>query len=143
MNKTINSMQVRESTSHIIRDPINTYSECKDMSSLAQEAFVVLTLNTRSKLIARHLVSLGLADSTLVHPREVFRPAISDGASAIILVHNHPTGETTPSMEDIRVTRQLIDASKIIGIKVTDHLIIGPNSERPFLSLRESGIVQF
>jgi hypothetical protein len=113
-----------------------------DTAQLAQEAFTVLTLNRKYKVIDRHLISLGIADASLVHPREVFRAAISDGACAIVLSHNHPSGDTTPSAEDLRITRQLVEAGKILDIEVLDHVIIG-RGERPFLSLRESGLVSF
>jgi DNA repair protein RadC len=82
------------------------------------------------------------AGSGLVHPREVFRAAILDGAGAIILAHNHPSGDPTPSSEDIRITRQLVEAGKILDIEVLDHVVVG-RGERPFLSLRESGLVSF
>lgn len=113
-----------------------------DTAKLAQESFTVLTLNTKYQVIDRHLVSLGTVDSCLVHAREVFRPAIADGATAIVVSHNHPSGNPTPSAEDIRVTRQLVDAGKIIGIDVLDHVIIGRGTT-PYASLRESGLVDF
>jgi DNA repair protein RadC len=139
---TLDAMQVREPTTTLVRDPASAHTVCADMGQLAQEAFAVLTLNTKNKLITRHLVTLGLADSAQVHPREVFRPAIQDSAAAVILVHNHPSGDPTPSAEDLRVTRQLIDAGKVIGIRVLDHIIIGRN-DTPHLSLREKGLVPF
>ena len=93
-----------------------------------------------NRLIARHMVSLGTVSSTLVQPREVFRPAITDGASNVIIAHNHPSGETCPSAEDIKITKQLIEAGKHLEIRILDHLIIGGTG---FLSLRESGLVTF
>jgi DNA repair protein RadC len=110
-----------------------------DMKPLAQEAFVVISLNTKNHIIKRHLISLGTVNSSLVHPRECFRPLIMDGASATILAHNHPSGDPTPSAEDIKVTRQLISAGEIVGIKVLDHVVIGNTA----LSLREAGLCQF
>jgi DNA repair protein RadC len=142
MNMTIHTMQVREATPKIVRDPASAHAECADMADLAQEAFAVLTLNTRNKLVARHLVSLGLADTAPVHPREVFRPAIIDGAASVILVHNHPSGDPTPSVEDLRVTRQLIEAGAVVGIRVLDHVIIG-RGDTPHLSIREKGLATF
>ena len=114
----------------------------QDTAHLAQEAFTVVTLNRKYGVLDRHLVSLGLVDSCLVHPREVFFPAIQSHASAIVVAHNHPSGDVTPSAEDIRITRQLVEAGKILDIEVLDHVIIG-RGDRPFLSLRESGLVQF
>jgi DNA repair protein RadC len=115
--------------------------ECylSDLKSVAQECFVVIALNAKNKVIERHLVSLGTVSSTLVHPREVFRALIQSGASACILAHNHPSGDPTPSSEDIKITRQLNSAGEIIGIKILDHVIIGDTA----LSLREAGLVAF
>ena len=110
-----------------------------DMKALAQEAFVVIAMNTKNRVIARHLVSIGIVDSALVHPREIFRPAILDGASSVILAHNHPSGDSCPSAEDIKITRQLVQAGGHIGIKVLDHFVIGDSA----LSLREAGLVEF
>jgi len=142
MTLTIDTMQVREPTATMLRDPYSAHAVCADMAQLAQEAFAVLSLNTKNKLITRHLVTLGLVNSAPVHPREVFRPAISDGAEAVILAHNHPSGDPTPSAEDLRVTRQLIEAGKVIGIRVLDHVIIG-RGDTPHCSLREKGLVTF
>ena len=124
------------------RTPEEAHRLLADTAQLAQEAFTVLTLNRKYRVLDRHLISLGIADASLVHPREVFRAAISDGACAIVLSHNHPSGDTTPSAEDLRITRQLVEAGKILDIEVLDHVIIG-SGERPFLSLRESGLVSF
>ena len=118
-------------------DQVEAYLQ--DIKDLAQEVFVVVTLNTRNRVIQKHLVSIGTVNSTLVHPREVFRPAILDGATAVILGHNHPSLDVTPSAEDIKITRQLVGAGAVIGIKVLDHIIIGESS----LSLRETGLCHF
>ena len=125
--------------------PEDTARICADLKELAQEAFHVLLLNTRNKLINRQLVSLGVVDSTLVHPREIFRPAFLQGASAIVLVHNHPSGDPTPSAEDVKLTRQLIQVGQVMGIKILDHVIIGRATEsgRGYLSLRESAVCEF
>jgi DNA repair protein RadC len=112
----------------------------EDMRSLAQEAFCVLTLNTKNRVIRRHLISLGTLSSTPVHPREVFRPAITDGAAAVIVAHNHPSGDPAPSADDLCITRKLIAAGRQIEIRVLDHLIIG---DGPPLSLKESGLAEF
>jgi len=137
---------VREMTGSFIRTPEDTYEACIDLTTLAQESFQVLSLSTKNGLLNRHLVSLGIVDATLVHPREVFRPIISDGASACILCHNHPSGDVSPSAEDLKITRQLVEAGKIIDINVLDHVIVGRKrngGNAPWLSLRESGLVAF
>jgi DNA repair protein RadC len=87
-------------------------------------------------------------DASLVAPREVFRGAVADSAAAIVCAHNHPSGDPTPSAEDVRITRQLVEAGRILGIRVLDHVVIGrPDATGPgapgFLSLRESGLVTF
>ncbi len=100
------------------------------------ECMVVLLLNTRRRVKGHHLVSMGTMDTLMVHPREVFRVAITGGASAIILAHNHPSGDPTPSEADIRVTRDLIRAGQLVKIDVLDHVIVGWGR---FCSLRELG----
>jgi len=135
-----------ETTDVFVRTPEDCYRTCEEQSGYGQEAFTVLCLNTRNRLIAGGIISIGIADSTLVHSREVFRKAIEVGAAAIILAHNHPSGDPSPSTEDVKLTKQLIQAGQVIGIKVLDHVIIGrrsPGMLRGFQSLRESGVVVF
>jgi DNA repair protein RadC len=106
------------------------------------EQFQVVLVNTRRKLIRVERISQGTLDTLLVHPREVFRLAISAGAAAIVLVHNHPSGDPTPSEADIKVTRDLIRAGQILKIDVLDHIILGRRTqERPrdYVSLKELG----
>lgn len=136
---------VREAKGDRLSTPEDVYRVCSDIAGLAQEAFHVLSLDAKNRLINRHLVTLGVADACLVHSREVFRAAIQDGASAVVLLHNHPSGDPTPSAEDLRITRQLIEAGKIVDINVLDHVIIGRQAaeRQPFLSLRESGLCAF
>jgi len=123
-----------------LRDPAACALACADIQTAAQELFICFDLNAKNGVIDRRLVSLGLLDASLVHPREIFRGAIVAGAAAIICIHNHPSGDPTPSAEDVRITRQLVDAGRILGIRVLDHVIIGrPNHT----SLREQGLVSF
>ena len=110
-----------------------------ELKEAAQEAFIVIALNAKNRVIEKHLVSLGTVSSALVHPRECFRPLILSSASTCILAHNHPSGDPTPSSEDIKITRQLVSAGELIGIKILDHVIIGSTA----LSLRESGLCCF
>lgn len=100
------------------------------------ECFVVLILNTRRRVRGHIMVSTGTMDTLLVHPREVFRGAIVGGAAAIIVMHNHPSGEADPSEADIKVTRDLIRAGQLLKIEVLDHVIVGNGQHR---SLRELG----
>jgi DNA repair protein RadC len=106
------------------------------------ETFQVLLLNTRRRLLRVEEISHGTLDTILVHPREVFRSAIAANAAAIVLVHNHPSGDPTPSEADIKVTRDLIRAGQLLKIEVLDHVIIGratPERPKDYASLRELG----
>ncbi len=107
-----------------------------------QECFVTLLLDTRRRLIGHHLVGIGLLDSVLVHPREVFRAAIIAAAHAVVVAHNHPTGDPTPSTADIRTTRDLIRAGQLLKMELLDHVVIGkpsPERSRDYSSLKECG----
>jgi DNA repair protein RadC len=99
-----------------------------------QEQFHIVTLDTQHGPIANHLITVGTLDASLVHPREVFRPAIRDAASAILLVHNHPSGDPTPSAEDRAVTRKLRDVGNLIGIQVLDHIVVARERGRSIMS---------
>jgi DNA repair protein RadC len=102
-----------------------------------KEHFFVISLNTKNKVKFVELVSIGTANSSLVHPREVFRRCIIRGASAAIVCHNHPSGESEPSEEDINITKRLVEAGKIVGIEILDHVIIGQR----WSSMKEKGII--
>jgi DNA repair protein RadC len=106
------------------------------------EQFQVVLLNTRRRLIRVERISQGTLDTLLVHPREVFKLAIAGNASSIVLVHNHPSGDPTPSEADIKVTRDLIRAGQLLKIEVSDHIILGRRTEerlKDYVSLRELG----
>lgn len=90
-----------------------------------QEEFHIVTLDTKNQVMGSHQITVGTLDASLVHPREVFRPAIRDSAASVILVHNHPSGDTTPSREDYAVTRRLESSGELLGIEVLDHIIVG------------------
>jgi DNA repair protein RadC len=110
----------------------------EDLRYLHQEHFVCLFLNTKNAVIGRETLSVGSLNATLVHPRELFRAAIKKSSAAVICVHNHPSGDPTPSTEDIQLTHRLVEAGKIIGISLLDHIIIG---DRKFISMKEQGLV--
>ena len=106
------------------------------------EHFQIVLLNTRRRLIRVEVISQGTLDTLLAHPREVFRPAIAANASAIVLAHNHPSGDPSPSEADIKATRDLIRAGQVLKIEVLDHIILGRRSEgrsKDYASLRELG----
>ncbi len=106
------------------------------------ETFQIILLNTRRRLIRIEPISQGTLDTLLVHPREVFRAAIAANAAAVVLAHNHPSGDPTPSEADIKVTRDLVRAGQLLKIDVLDHVIIGratPERPKDYVSLRELG----
>jgi DNA repair protein RadC len=105
----------------------------KSLGNKKKEHFKILSLTTRKKLISIDDISIGILDGSLAHPREIFKPAIQNSAASIILVHNHPSGDPTPSNDDIKMTERLIEAGKIMGIEIDDHVIISDNL---FASLR-------
>ncbi|OGX68189.1 MAG: hypothetical protein A2189_08225 [Paenibacillus sp. RIFOXYA1_FULL_44_5] len=110
----------------------------EDMRYLQKEHFVCLFLNTKNHVLAQETLSMGSLNASIVHPREVFRAAIKRSSASIICVHNHPSGDPTPSPEDIDLTRRLSEAGQIIGIEVLDHLVLGDNT---FVSLKERGLL--
>ena len=111
----------------------------EDMRHRNREVLKLLLLNTRSRLIKETNVSTGTVDMALVSPRELFIEAFQKNASAIILLHNHPSGDPTPSREDVRITRRVYEAGMLIGIELLDHIIIGNNC---FVSMKEKGFFQ-
>jgi len=145
MTAMIQMPLVKEARKEKVRSPEDVARVCADLRDLAQESFHVLALNAKNNLINRYMVSVGIVDASLVHPREVFRQAIMENASNIVVTHNHPSGDSTPSAEDVRITRQIIEAGRVVGITVQDHVIIGRESDsgRGFLSMRESGLCDF
>ena len=105
----------------------------------SKEHFAVLLLNTKNHVLAMPVISVGTLSASIVHPREVFQAAISHAAASMILVHNHPSGDPTPSSEDIAVTRRMVEAGKVMDIPVLDHIILGDDK---FISLKEKGMIQ-
>ena len=127
---TIAELQKRINQS---KKPVKKISCAEDVFNLMheklkdkkEEHFYVLMLDTKNNLIGEQLISKGILDSSIVHPREVFRPAIKNSASKIILVHNHPSGDPTPSQEDLDITEKIMGVGEELGIKVLDHIILG------------------
>ena len=110
----------------------------EDMRYLDKECLKVIMLNRKNKVIGSENVSLGSLDSSVVHPREVFKNAIKKSSASIIICHNHPSGDPTPSVEDINVTKRIKECGKILGIELLDHIIIGNGK---YISLKEKGIL--
>ncbi len=136
---------VRETNGAKCTTPEDVVRELADLRTAAQECFVTITLDSKNRIIDKHLVTIGTLNASLAHPREVFRTAIMDAAASIILAHNHPSGDSTPSAEDVRVTRQLVEVARHVEIPILDHIIIGRGTETcdGYISLRETGMVQF
>jgi DNA repair protein RadC len=108
------------------------------IKDMAKEHFKLILLNTRNKIIGISDISTGTLNASLVHPREVFKEAITRSASSVVVAHNHPSGDTQPSDEDIRITKRLVEAGRIIGIEVLDHIIVTKGSH---LSLKGRGFI--
>lgn len=122
----------------IIKSPKDVANIVMHIRKNRKENFVVLYLNARNQLIHKETIAIGTLNASIVHPREVFQPAISSSAASIILTHNHPSGDTTPSDEDIKLTRRMIKAGEIMGIEVLDHVIV---SEKTCLSMKDEGLI--
>lgn len=121
-----------------IKGPADAYRYVSEMGRLKKEEFKALYLDVRHRVLHEEVVSVGSLTGSLVHPREVFRPAVHYGAAAVLVAHNHPSGDTAPSQEDIAITRQLSDAGRLLGVELLDHLIVGNGR---YVSLKESGVL--
>ncbi|MFC6331580.1 DNA repair protein RadC [Paenibacillus septentrionalis] len=108
----------------------------EELRYLKKEHFVCLFLNTKNHIIGKETLSMGTLNASLVHPREVFRAAIKVSSASIICMHNHPSGDPSPSSEDIQITKRLAEAGSLLGIEVLDHIVIGDGR---FVSLKEQG----
>ncbi|WP_091274608.1 RadC family protein [Alteribacillus persepolensis] len=129
----------QEEERYIIRTPEDASNYVmEDMRFLAQEHFVVLCLNTKNQVIHRQTLFIGSLNASIVHPRELFKEALRRTAASVICLHNHPSGDPSPSSEDIEVTKRLIECGRILGIEVLDHVIIG---DREYISLKEKGYI--
>ncbi|MGY0693179.1 RadC family protein [Virgibacillus sp. FSP13] len=129
--------QYKPSDRYVIRSPEDGADYImEEMRGLKQEHFVVLFLNTKNQIIHRQTIFIGSLNASIVHPREVYREAVKRSAASIICAHNHPSGDPSPSQEDIHVTRRLVESGKMIGIELLDHIVIG---DRKFVSLKEKG----
>ncbi len=123
----------------IIRTPRDVEAYLvNELRQLTQEVFVVLSLNSKNQLVGKDYATTGTLNSSLVHPREVFKIAVRRSAASIVVVHNHPSGDPQPSREDVEVTKRLGEAGKLMGIEVLDHIIIGDGR---YVSLRERGVL--
>lgn len=121
-------------TEVFLRSPQEVFEYAKDLIRLKKEYLRGLYVDTRNKLVRDEVIAIGTLNASLAHPREIFHPAIESHAAAIILVHNHPSGDSSPSKDDIELTKQIYKASKILDIEILDHVIIG---NEKYFSLKE------
>ncbi|WP_179295575.1 RadC family protein [Bacillus sp. FJAT-45350] len=137
LGRRISTLQIEDR--YTIRSPedVSRYV-MEDMRFLTQEHFVCLYLNTKNHVLHKETIFVGSLNASIVHPREVFKEAFRRSAASIICLHNHPSGDPSPSSEDIEVTKRLRESGKILGIELLDHVIIG---DRKFISLKEYGAI--
>ena len=114
---------------HTVQDVVNQAVEIRDKK---KEYLLAFFLNARHQLITKEIISIGTLTASLAHPREIFAPAIGKAAAGVILVHNHPSGDPSPSDEDIRLTKRIAQAGQIMGIELLDHLIVTENGSYSF-----------
>ena len=143
LNRGLPIVRVRLEPGQVIgREPVDTQHKAveyiiHEFADLDREVFMILNLDTACRPINLNVVSIGTLNEAMVHPREVFKASILSNANSVICIHNHPGGTITPSEQDIAVTNRLTECGKILGIEVTDHLIIG-GSSGAYFSFRES-----
>lgn len=130
-------ISIRKRKTIRVKRPIDLYNVLKKYTKNRQEQFLTITLNGAHDIVGIHITSIGIANRTIVHPREIFYHAIKDNACAIMIAHNHPSGQLNPSPEDKKITEDLIEAAKIMGMQFIDHLIIVKDN---FYSFRENGL---
>jgi DNA repair protein RadC len=120
----------------LIKGPEEIYAATRDLHGARKEHFVTFYLNARNQVVARETVSIGSLNASIVHPREVYEPAVRHSAASLILVHNHPSGETDPSDDDLALTRRLVSVGELLGISIVDHVIVG---RRGYTSFKQQG----
>lgn len=131
---TKRALNLQDTSLPFIQSPQDVLQHVIEMRKQKKEHFVALFLNARNQLLLKEVISVGTLTASLVHPREVFEPALRISAASIIVVHNHPSGETEPSEEDKEITQRLIKAGKLLGIDVIDHIIV---TATRYISMKE------
>ena len=129
---------LKDKRAQIYLTPKDIWEELKDVRDHKKEHFIIFYLDSRNQEIKREVISIGSLNTSVVHPREVFEPAVRNYAAHIIVAHNHPSGEPNPSKDDLALTERLLEAGKILGIEVLDHIIVSRNG---FLSFKEKGLI--
>jgi DNA repair protein RadC len=120
----------------LVRGPENVYELTRDIRGANREHFMGFYLNSRNQVLRRDIISIGSLNASIVHPREVFAPAIAVSAAALILAHNHPSGDPTPSEEDLAITRRILEAGRLLGIELLDHVVVARDSYTSFKERR-------
>ncbi|MBX3042576.1 MAG: DNA repair protein RadC [Candidatus Kapabacteria bacterium] len=147
--KAVSIAAAFEISRRVVVNPFNSKKKLQNSDDIAEyyfprlrdlriEIFRILLLNSSNQIIKEAIITEGILNQTLVHPREVFRPAIIESAASIVLIHNHPSGNPEPSVEDKRITDRLVETGNVIGIKVLDHLIFGSND---YYSFKNAGLI--
>jgi len=132
------ALEVNDTNLPVINTAKDAAAQLTDMRDLKKEHFVVLYLNAKNQLAHKETISMGTLNANLVHPREVFEPAVRYLAAQVVISHNHPSGDPKPSDADLEITKRLVEAGKMMGIEVVDHIIITKNS---FLSFKEEHLI--
>ncbi|HYJ32195.1 MAG TPA: DNA repair protein RadC [Candidatus Binatia bacterium] len=123
-------------TTPLVRGPESVYELTRDIRAMNREHFVGFYLNSRNQVLRREIISIGSLNASIVHPREVFLPAVAMSAASVVLAHNHPSGDPTPSEEDLAITRRLLEAGRILGIDLLDHVVVARESYASFKERR-------
>ena len=126
------ALEVNDTNLPVINTAKDAVAQFSDMRDLKKEHFVVLYLNAKNQLVHKETISMGTLNANLVHPREVFEPALKYSAAQIIAAHNHPSGDPKPSEDDLELTKRLTEAGKMMGIEIMDHVIVSKNSHFSF-----------
>ena len=132
-----NHLTVRALPEHVVT-PMQVVEKCRQFRKKKKEYFCVFFLDTQNHILGKEIVSVGTLNSSLIHPRECFRAAILKSCCSVIVAHNHPSGSTEPSAEDLHVTKRLSDAGRVLGIEVLDHVIVTVSAH---FSFREHGLI--
>ena len=126
------ALEVNDTNLPTISNAKDAAAQLTDIRELKKEHFVVLYLNAKNQLVHKETISMGTLNANLVHPREVFEPALKHSAAQIVAAHNHPSGDPKPSEDDIEITKRLTEAGKMMGVEVTDHVIVSKNGHFSF-----------
>lgn len=132
------ALEVNDTNLPTINDTKDAIAHLTDLRNLKKEHFVALYINARNKLTHKEVVSVGTLTANLVHPREVFEPAMIRAATDIVIAHNHPSGDPEPSNADLEITKRLVEAGKLMGIKVLNHIII---TKENYFSFKDKGLI--